>query len=117
MAQLQVKFVAAPWFPNLIRYLKTGSEFDAYGVPVGQDWAMLPAKVRTTMIEVQEKNELRAQRQGLIVEVTTQGFFAINDHLVWAGQEYTIVGIDPKQDFRGESQWTVLTSVLKRGGV
>lgn len=78
---------------------------------------MLPAKVRTTMIEVQEKNELRAQRQGLIVEVTTQGFFAINDHLVWAGQEYTIVGIDPKQDFRGESQWTVLTSVLKRGGV
>ena len=108
---------STPWHAGRVEYRKiTG--YDLYGAPSGYDHAVLPATVRRSSIEVMEAGGTRARRQGLVCEVTPQAFFAVNDHLVHDGQEYTIIGVDaPRTSLLGRSYYVVLTAVAKRGNV
>lgn len=118
MPVLPVVYRSTPYYGGLIRYVKPRG-LDVYGKPIAgdDDHADLPARVRTSRIELQEKGGVRAVRDGISVELTKQDWMAINDHVVWQGEEYTIIGIDSREDYRGRTHFVVLSCVKKRGNV
>lgn len=117
MADLPIKPLATPWHAQKVEYRKA-TGLDVYGKPASYDSGMINCTARVTMVEVVDANATRGKRQGLVVETPPQSFFAINDHLVYDGEEYTIIGIDkPRTNILGRSFYVVLTAVSKRGNV
>jgi hypothetical protein len=117
MAPLPVTRRSVPYFPGTITYKKPTAR-DLYGKPTGaDDEATLPAKTRASAVEVMEKGGVRAKRDGLVVQVVDHAWLALGDHLLWRGQEYTIIGLDRREDYTGVVRFATLTAVLKRGEV